>query len=107
LEIDWIHIHDNYDWLGHIAEASVMAVIVALIARISMEWRASVLVGMAFAIGHFHGREKRDHEIDVGMPPPHLDAYNFLDWNWDQATDFWPVAILFMLLMMIVARRWR
>src|SRR5690606_13183923 len=42
-----------------------------------VRWRLAILIGLAFAIGHFHGREKRDYEISVAMPPPQLDAYYF------------------------------
>lgn len=101
---DWGYIQENYDWLGHIVEGLVMAVIVSLIAKPLYRWREALLVGFAFAIGHFHGREKRDYEVSVQMPPPHLDGYRIWAWNWDQATDFWPTAIVLMVLMYAVYR---
>ena len=71
-----------------------MAAIVAALARFLMKWRDAVIVGLAFASGHFHGREKRDYETSVQMQPPHLEGYYLWDWSWDQATDFWPTALL-------------
>lgn len=105
MTIDWTYIQDNFDWLGHIVEGLVMAVIVALIAKPLYRWRDAGIIGLAFAIGHFHGREKRDYEVSVHMLPPHLDGYRMWDWNWDQATDFWPTAIILMILMFAVSRR--
>lgn len=105
--IDWPYIQDNYDWLGHILEALVMAGLIALLARLVVRWRLAFLIGLAFAIGHFHGREKRDYEVSVHMPPPQLDAYYFWRWNWDQSTDFWPVAIILAAIGIIVAWRAR
>ncbi len=101
--IDWTYIQANYDWLGHIVEGIVMALIVALIAKPFHLWRTALVIGMAFAIGHFHGREKRDYEVSVAMPPPQLDAYYMWRWSFDQATDFWPVAIV--LIVGILALR--
>ena len=92
--IDWTVIQANYDWLGHIVEGIVMAFLVALLARLLFSWRLALIVGLAFSIGHFHGREKRDYEVSVAMPPPQLDAYFMWRWNFDQSTDFWPVALV-------------
>lgn len=105
MAIDWTYIQENYDWLGHMVEALVMAVIVALIARVLYRWRDSFVIGLAFAMGHFHGREKRDYEVSVHMPPPHLDGYYMWDWSWDQMTDFWPTAFFLMVLLFFVIRR--
>lgn len=93
------------DWLGHIAEAVVMAGIVFFIAYASsgFSWHlTSLLVGGAWAAGHFHGREKRDCEVRTRMQPPHLHAYKFWLWNKDELTDFFPVLALFVLLFMYV-----
>ena len=107
MAIDWIYIQQNFDWLGHMVEACVMAAVVALIACPVHRWRDAAIIGLAFAMGHFHGREKRDYEVSVHMPPPHLDGYRMWDWSWDQMTDFWPTAVLMMLLLFLVARRMR
>jgi len=105
LALDWTYIQANYDWLGHMLEGLIMAAVVTLIARVLYRWRESAIVGLAFAIGHFHGREKRDYEVSVHMPPPHLDGYRMWDWSWDQATDFWPTALLLMAILYLVIRR--
>ena len=75
------------------------------IARVLYRWRDSFVIGLAFAMGHFHGREKRDYEVSVHMPPPHLDGYYMWDWSWDQMTDFWPTALFLMVLLFFVIRR--
>jgi MFS superfamily sulfate permease-like transporter len=105
MSIDWTYIQENYDWLGHMVEALVIALVVALISRVLYRWRISLVIGLAFAMGHFHGREKRDYEVSVHMPPPHLDGYRMWDWSWDQMTDFWPTAFLLMALLFLVIRR--
>lgn len=83
----------KHDWLGHIVEALLMAAIVT-----AMFWwtvgPAAVHLGLIFAVGHFHGREKRDYEVSVGMAPPHLEAYKIWKWSSDQQTDFWPVLVV-------------
>lgn len=107
MEIDWNYIQEHWDWAGHIVEAIVMAAIVAIILRPFMVWRSAAAVGLAFAAGHFHGREKRDYEISVGMPPPHLEGYYFWNWNWDQTTDFWPTALVCLVLLLLVLRKGR
>ncbi len=96
----------QFDWLGHIVEALVMAGIVGVAAMALYERRVAVLIGLAFAGGHFHGREKRDYEISVHMPPPHLDAYLMWRWSWDQMTDFWPAALVVLTISVWLYRRW-
>ena len=86
-------------------EAIVMVGIVAALARILMKWRDAVIVGLAFAVGHFHGREKRDYETSVQMQPPHVEGYYLWDWSWDQATDFWPTALLCLALLIFWIRK--
>lgn len=103
--IDWAYIQANWDWLGHIIESLVMAGIVALLFRAVFQWKLSWIIGLAFAAGHFHGREKRDYEVSVHMPPPHLEGYYFWNWSWDGTTDFWPTAIVCAALIIVVARR--
>lgn len=68
--IDWTYIQDHWDWAGHILEAVIMAAIVAVLFRLLVSWRIAWIIGLAFAAGHFHGREKRDYEVSVEMPPP-------------------------------------
>ena len=90
---------DRLDWLGHIIEAVVMASIVTAIAwLVAPSLPVAALCGLFFAAGHFHGREKRDYENKVAMPPPHLKAYLIWRWSWDQLTDFVPVAVVCWLL---------
>ena len=104
--IDWHFLQANFDWLGHIVEAIVMAGIVGLAGMVFFERRVAVLIGLAFAGGHFYGREKRDYEISVDMPPPHLDGYLMWRWSWDQMTDFWPVAVVILVVSVLLYRRW-
>lgn len=105
MDIDWGYIQEHWDWAGHIVEAIGIALVVALFARVCrLRAREAIIVGIAFAAGHFHGREKRDYEISVDMRPPHLEAYYFWRWNWDQTTDFWPVAIIAAILIVWITR---
>ncbi len=102
--IDWTYIQANFDWLGHIVEALCIAAVVGLFFCLVFERRIAVLMGIAFAAGHFHGREKRDYEVSVHMAPPHLDAYKMWRWSFDQMTDFWPTAIVCFLLAVAIYR---
>lgn len=101
--MNWKFIQDRFDWLGHIVEAVIMAVVVAgfFIAAGVSAWTAFVLGG-AFATGHFHGREKRDYEVSVSMPPPHLKGYLIWRWSSDQLTDFLPVLLVFLIFFGVV-----
>lgn len=104
---DWAYIQEHWDWLGHIVEALAMAGIVACLMAWLHGWRLALLFGLIFAVGHFHGREKRDYEISMLMQPPHLEGYLIWRWGWDQATDFWPVLIIACAIGAIVHRsRW-
>lgn len=103
--IDWTYIQDHWDWAGHILEAVIMAAIVAVLFRLLVSWRMAWIIGLAFAAGHFHGREKRDYEVSVEMPPPHLEGYYFWNWSRDGLTDFWPTALVCVLLILPLARR--
>jgi ABC-type branched-subunit amino acid transport system permease subunit len=105
--MDWTYIQANYDWAGHIVEGLVMAGVVAVLASFVFTRRLGVFMGIAFAIGHFHGREKRDFEVSVKMRPPHLEGYEMWKWSFDQATDFWPTALVLLALAIVVYRRWR
>ncbi|TCQ07693.1 hypothetical protein C8J34_104154 [Rhizobium sp. PP-F2F-G36] len=105
--MDWTFIQANLDWLGHIVEAIVMAAIVAVLLCVLFERRVAVLMGLAFAIGHFHGREKRDFEVSVKMKPPHLEGYEMWKWSFDQMTDFWPTALVILAMAVVLHRRWR
>lgn len=84
-----------------------MAALTAVIFRTFADRRAAILMGLAFAAGHFHGREKRDYEVSVDMTPPHLDAYLMWRWSWDQATDFWPTAFVMLVAAVLVSLRLR
>lgn len=87
----------KHDWLGHIVEALVMTAIgTALVMLHGSNLLLSILIGGAFAAGHFHGREKRDYEVSVAMKPPHLQAYKIWLWSKDQLTDFLPVAAIYL-----------
>lgn len=81
-----------------------MAAIVAVLFRFFVTWRIAGMIGLAFAAGHFHGREKRDYEVSVQMPPPHLEGYYFWNWSWDGLTDFWPTAVVCVFLILALAR---
>lgn len=106
MRLDWNYIQGNLDWLGHIVEAIGIAAVVTILGFTLFERRNAITMGLAFAAGHFHGREKRDYEISMHMPPPHIEAYKFWHWNWDQATDFWPVAAV-VVASLISLRRTR
>src|SRR5690606_26767066 len=103
--IDWTYIQNNWDWAGHIVEALCIAAVVALLARITHAWRVAFIIGLSFAMGHFHGREKRDFELSANIKPPHVEAYNFFEWSWDQATDFWPTALVCSALIFLITRK--
>lgn len=105
--IDWGWVQTHVDWAGHILEALAIGCVVAALGRIYLRWPAAFLAGFAFAAGHFHGREKRDFEVSVDMAPPHLEGYGFWQWNFDQATDFWPTAIVMLGICIWIARRYR
>ncbi|MDX3925482.1 MAG: hypothetical protein QHC90_06690 [Shinella sp.] len=104
MEIDWNYIQANWDWAGHILEGLIMAGVVMLLARLLMPWRMAAVAGLAFAIGHFHGREKRDYEVSVDMPPPQLEGFFMWRWSFDQATDFWPAALVLLAVLILVLR---
>lgn len=103
--IDWNFIQDQWDWLGHVVEALAISVIfmVALLWRHG--WQNGLAIGLAFAAGHFHGREKRDYEVAASLSPPHLEGYLIWRWQWDQASDFWPVFIVSVVLGYILQLR--
>ena len=82
-----------------------MAAIVAVLFRLLVSWRVAWIIGLAFAAGHFHGREKRDYEVSIEMPPPHLEGYYFWNWSWDGLTDLWPTAVVCVLLILPLASR--
>lgn len=89
---------ENLDWLGHIIEAMGIALVVALLFwALGAPFLSATVVGGVFAVGHFHGREKRDYEVSVKMKPPHLKGYYIWRWNSDQLTDFLPVVAVFII----------
>ncbi len=102
MKIDWDHIQQHWDWLGHIVEALLMAVVVAVLFMVAFPAKTALLLGLAFSAGHFHGREKRDYETSVKMPPPHLKGYLMWRWKWDQATDFWPTALVVATVALLI-----
>ncbi|MFK0273630.1 hypothetical protein ACIQUG_08140 [Ensifer sp. NPDC090286] len=102
MKIDWDYIQKHWDWLGHIVEALVMAVIVAVLFMVAFPSKTAFLLGLAFSAGHFHGREKRDYETSVKMRPPHLKGYLMWRWSWDQATDFWPTAGVVAVVALLI-----
>lgn len=104
MDLNWQYIQDNFDWLGHIVEALCIAAVVTALGLVLFKRRIALIIGLAFASGHFHGREKRDFEVSVHMRPPHLRAYEIWNWSWDQATDFWPVAAVILTLLVIAVR---
>lgn len=85
-----------FDWLGHIIEAFVMALVIALpIFLFGIDFYTATLLSGMFAVGHFHGREKRDYEVHEHMKPPHLKGYLMWKWSFDNLTDFLPVLAVF------------
>jgi MFS superfamily sulfate permease-like transporter len=84
-----------------------IAAVLTVMFRPILPWRMAAIAGLAFAMGHYHGREKRDYEVSVQMPPPQLESFYFWHWSWDQTTDYWPTAILCTLLIWLVARKLR
>lgn len=103
--MDWATMLERFDWFGHIVEALCIAVVVGTLARICLRRREAALVGLAFAAGHFHGREKRDYEVSVQMPPPQIEGYYMWNWSWDQTTDFWPTVII-VLFVAYALHKW-
>lgn len=88
----------RFDWLGHIAEAAVMAAVIAVaLLAFDINFGNGLVIGGIFAVGHFHGREKRDYEVSVSMHPPHLTGYFLWRWSHDQLTDFLPVVAVFLI----------
>lgn len=94
MDIPWGYIQRNFDWLGHVVEGFCIAAVVAVLLMAIAPRKLALIIGLAFAAGHFHGREKRDFEIAAKLPPPHLEGYEMWKWSWDQATDFWPTALI-------------
>jgi hypothetical protein len=85
----------NIDWLWHIVEMLVMAAVFGcLYYLIGGNITFAAITGLAFGIGHFHGREKRDCEVKFNIPSPHLRSYWFGIWNNDQLTDFFVPALV-------------
>lgn len=107
MEIPWRYIHDHFNTAGHIAEALCIAAVVTALCFPIFKRRIASIIGIAFAAGHFHGREKRDYELLMHMLPPQLEAYKFWLWDWDQTMDFWPVATLMFALLLLIARKKR
>lgn len=116
MKINWGFIQERFDWLGHIVEYICIALVVAAITAgltallplvfgpaVPFTWGFYALLGSAFAAGHFHGREKRDCEVRLRMVPPHLKAYDFRLWSWDELTDFFPVLAVFAATVFIFA----
>lgn len=92
----------KHDWLGHIVEALVMALIVAAVNLLFFDWKAAVAIGCVGAAQHFYGREKRDCEVRTKMVAPHLKAYWPGFWNKDELTDFFPVVGVMLAIIGVV-----
>lgn len=89
----------RFDWLGHIAEAAVITAVIAVaLLAFGIDFGNGLVIGGIFAVGHFHGREKRDYEVSVRMHPPHLKGYLIWRWSKDQLTDFLPVVVVFLVV---------
>lgn len=97
--MDMAFIQKYFDWLGHIIEAAVIALVLAvpLAFATPISFATAYLITGFGACMHFHGREKRDYEVSVKMRPPHLKGYLMWKWNLDQQTDFWPVVLVWVL----------
>lgn len=57
MDIPWGYIQRHFDWLGHVVEGVFIAAVVALLFMVIAPRRLALIIGLAFAIGHFHGRE--------------------------------------------------
>ncbi|ACP22423.1 hypothetical protein NGR_b09700 (plasmid) [Sinorhizobium fredii NGR234] len=88
MDISWDYIHTHLDWLGHVVEGFGIAAVVAVLFLMIAPRAFAIILDLAFAAGHFHGREKRDFEITANLPPPDLEGYEMWRWTWDQSTDF-------------------
>ncbi|PST24229.1 hypothetical protein C7U60_09355 [Mesorhizobium plurifarium] len=107
MDIPWGYIQRHFDWLGHVVEGFCIAAVVALLFMVVAPRRLALIIGLAFAAGHFHGREKRDFEISANLQPPHLEGYKMWKWSWDQATDFWPTALVLVCVIFALLPKWR
>lgn len=107
MKINWSYIQENYDWLGHIVEMIAIAIVMTIVffplTLITGSVPMAVSMGISFAIGHFHGREKRDYEIHNSLKPPHLEAYKFWKWDHDGKTDFFPVLIVGIIILILLS----
>ncbi|MGO4621314.1 hypothetical protein AB4Z34_29265 [Ensifer sp. 2YAB10] len=62
---------------------------------------ARKVLGHTVTLGYeFPGFET--FEVSVKMRPPHLKGYLMWRWNWDQATDFWPTAVVVGAVALLV-----
>ncbi|WMW58580.1 hypothetical protein RE411_21785 [Agrobacterium pusense] len=98
MKIDWHYIQKYWDWLDHIVEGLVMSAIITVIFLFAVPFKVAALIGLAFSICHFHGRQTRNYERSVNMKPPHLKGY--LMWRWN-ISDFRPTAIVLLIGMLI------
>ena len=101
---DWVQVH--LDWLGHMIEATVQALAIAIVIVLFMRaygqpmpFATALAIGGLGGVGHFWGREKRDYEREAGLPPPQLSGYFFWRWSWDGKTDFFPVLALWLFYL--------
>lgn len=95
--------NQKYDWFWHIVEALCMALVFGAPWYFLLnDFAVAAAIGLAFGTGHFHGREKRDCEVKFKIPSPHLVSYDFRRWNYDQLTDFFPVAAVCITLMLVL-----
>jgi hypothetical protein len=94
------------DWLGHIIEMFAISLVVTALSYpiLGLQW--SFVAGLFWGMGHFHGREKRDCEVKLRMPPPHLKAYWFGYWNRDQLSDFAAPLISGIVALYIIFYWW-
>ena len=91
-KLSWSMFGQKQDWLWHIVVMLVMSAIVAtLFYPVIQVTTLCAIFGIGWGIGHYHGRERRDCEVKLKMPPPHMKSFWFGYWNYDQLTDFFPV----------------
>ncbi|MEX2741076.1 hypothetical protein AB3480_06465 [Rhizobium mongolense] len=93
---------EKHSWLGHIVEALAMWAIITALLWYPLGFFTASIVAAAFAAGHWHGREKRDHENEVGMKPPHLKAYLIWEWKGRNLLQCLPVVALAAIYIALI-----
>lgn len=92
--------------LGGLAIFAAGLVLFSLTRARNAQWIAAAL-----AIGFYWGRETRDHERRLKLPPLEMWPYSWMPWNWSPKTLadlLWPmIAILAVVALVETVRRRR